>query len=58
LSSILGADLAAASFLVAFGVVLGRLTPVQYLIMVLLEVILFAVNEHLSYVVFKVKDKE
>jgi hypothetical protein len=55
LSSILVADIATASFLIAFGVVLGRLSPGQYLMMVLIQMPLFAANEHLVYGIFKVE---
>lgn len=43
--SIIQADFCVASTCVAFGAVLGKVSPIQLLIMTFLQVTLFAVNE-------------
>ncbi|XP_051896368.1 ammonium transporter Rh type C-like 2 [Pristis pectinata] len=45
--SLINADFCAASVLIAFGAVLGKVSPVQLLIMALFEVTLYAVNEYI-----------
>lgn len=42
---IMNADFAAATVLISFGAVLGVFSPMQLMIMALLEVAVFAVNE-------------
>jgi len=45
LVTMLNADFATASVLISFGVLLGTSTPIQLLIMTLIEIVLFNVNE-------------
>jgi len=45
LTTLLNADFATASVLISFGVVLGTTSPVQLIIMSLIEIVLFNVNE-------------
>lgn len=48
LDDIIGADIAAAVVLISMGALLGRTTPIQLLFMGLIEIIVFAANEHLQ----------
>jgi len=48
--SIIGAEFAAAAVLISFGAVLGKVSPIQLLIMAVVEVVLFQVNQ---LIVFK-----
>jgi len=43
--SILAADVIAATILISFGVVIGKTTPLQLIVMALIEVPLFVINE-------------
>lgn len=43
--SLLGADFTAAAVLISFGVVLGKTSPTQLIVMALLEVPIFVINE-------------
>lgn len=43
----INADFSTATVLISFGAVLGKTSPVQMLIMAILEITLFACNEHL-----------
>jgi hypothetical protein len=54
LENLIGADIAAASVLISMGALLGRISPVQLLVMGLIEIILFASNEHLQIELMKV----
>ena len=45
LYSLLGADFVAACVLISFGVVLGKTTPTQLVIMTIIEIPIFVVNE-------------
>ncbi|XP_078283536.1 ammonium transporter Rh type C-like 2 [Rhinoraja longicauda] len=45
--SLINADFCAASVLIAFGAVLGKVSPVQLMVMSLFEVTLYAVNEYI-----------
>ena len=49
--SLIGAEFAAAAVLISFGAVLGKVSALQLLVMAVVEVVLFQVNE---YVVFKI----
>lgn len=51
---LLSADLATATLLISFGAVLGKTTPLQLVIMGLIETAIFTANEHLGLSVFKV----
>uniref|UniRef100_UPI00398E70D9 ammonium transporter Rh type C-like 2 n=1 Tax=Pristiophorus japonicus TaxID=55135 RepID=UPI00398E70D9 len=54
--SLINADFCAASVLISFGAVLGKVSPVQLLIMSLFEVTLYAVNEFILLNVLGAKD--
>lgn len=56
ITSLLSADLATAALLISFGAVLGKTTPLQLVIMGLIETAIFSVNEHLGLNIFKAKD--
>lgn len=45
--SMINADFSTATVLISFGAVLGKTSPVQLLIMTLLEITTFAINEHI-----------
>ncbi|XP_068231565.1 ammonium transporter Rh type A isoform X2 [Palaemon carinicauda] len=45
LGSLLGADFTAATVLISFGVLLGKATPTQLIIMAMIEIPLFVINE-------------
>ena len=47
-------DFAAAAVLITFGAVLGKLSPIQYVVMAFLEIIVFQVNEYIGLKKFKV----
>uniref|UniRef100_A0A672GHQ3 Ammonium transporter Rh type A n=1 Tax=Salarias fasciatus TaxID=181472 RepID=A0A672GHQ3_SALFA len=44
---IINADFSTATVLISFGAVLGKTSPVQLLIMTILEISIFSINEHL-----------
>lgn len=50
----LGADFSAATVLISFGAVLGKTSPVQLVVMAMIEITIFASNEHLGLHTFKV----
>jgi len=52
LSSLLTADFASAAVLISFGVVLGKTSPLQLILMALIEIVLFVANEVLGRAVF------
>merc|ERR1712001_621547 len=45
LGSMLGADFAAATVLISFGVLIGKTSPLQLIVMALIEIVLFFGNE-------------
>ncbi|XP_075057341.1 ammonium transporter Rh type A [Mixophyes fleayi] len=47
IKSMINADFSTATVLISFGAVLGKTSPVQLLIMAVLEIFVFACNEHL-----------
>jgi ammonium transporter Rh len=51
---LLSADLATATLLISFGAVIGKTTPLQLIIMGLIETAIFTANEHLGLSVLKV----
>lgn len=51
---IINADFSTATVLISFGAVLGKTSPVQLLIMTILEITIFSVNEHLVVTLMKV----
>ncbi|XP_057612374.1 ammonium transporter Rh type C isoform X2 [Chionomys nivalis] len=54
--NIIEADFCVASTCVAFGAVLGKISPVQLLIMTFFQVTLFAVNEYIILYLIEAKD--
>ncbi|CAO2614123.1 Ammonium transporter Rh type C [Lemmus lemmus] len=54
--NIIEADFCVASTCVAFGAVLGKISPVQLLIMTFFQVTLFAVNEYIILCLIEAKD--
>jgi len=48
LGSLLGADFATASVLISFGAVLGKTNSVQLMVMAVIEIVLFNVNEYIG----------
>ncbi|NXP68290.1 RHAG protein, partial [Chloropsis cyanopogon] len=53
--SMINADFSTATALISFGALLGKTSPIQMLIMTLLEITIFACNEHLVTKVFEVQ---
>lgn len=56
LTSLLSADLATAAVLISMGAVLGKTTPLQLLIMGIIEIAVGTANEHLGVEIFKAVD--
>lgn len=56
LTSLINADFAAGSILISFGALVGKMKPTQYLIVALIEIVLYSINESLVYVQFKASD--
>ncbi|OQV17232.1 Ammonium transporter Rh type C-like 2 [Hypsibius exemplaris] len=54
--SLINSDFTAATILISFGVVLGKLSMSQYLIMVLFETVFVTINEWICYEMFFIKD--
>ncbi|NXT07887.1 RHAG protein, partial [Prunella fulvescens] len=54
--SMINADFSTATALISFGALLGKTSPIQMLILTLLEITMFACNEHLVTKVFKATD--
>ena len=50
----LTSDFAAATVLISFGVVIGKTSPLQLIVMSLIEIVLFVVNEVIGRVYFGV----
>ncbi len=48
-------DFAAATILISFGAVLGKASGLQLIIMALIEIVIFAVNEWLGLNIYKVQ---
>nr|AGA93878.1 RhAG [Porichthys notatus] len=53
---IINADFSTATVLISFGAVLGKTSPVQLLIMTILEITIFSINEHLVATVLEAND--
>ncbi|XP_033991422.1 ammonium transporter Rh type A [Trematomus bernacchii] len=53
---LINADFSTATVLISFGAVLGKTSPVQLLIMTILEITIFSINEHLVAEVFEAND--
>ncbi|XP_005490432.2 ammonium transporter Rh type A [Zonotrichia albicollis] len=56
IESMINADFSTATALISFGALLGKTSPIQMLILTLLEIAMFACNEHLVTKVFKATD--
>ncbi|KAF6115825.1 Rh associated glycoprotein [Phyllostomus discolor] len=56
IKNMINADFSTATVLISFGAVLGKISPVQMLIMTIIEITIFAGNEHLVAEVFKASD--
>uniref|UniRef100_A0A8C6ZQN6 Ammonium transporter Rh type A n=2 Tax=Nothoprocta perdicaria TaxID=30464 RepID=A0A8C6ZQN6_NOTPE len=56
IKSMINADFSTAAALISFGALLGKTSPVQMLILTILEITLFACNEHLVTEVFEATD--
>ncbi|XP_058130450.1 ammonium transporter Rh type A [Anopheles ziemanni] len=56
LQNLIGADIAAAAVLISMGALLGRTTPIQLLIMGIIEIAIFAGNEYLQLELVKATD--
>ncbi|NXX33463.1 RHAG protein, partial [Nicator chloris] len=56
IESMINADFSTATALISFGALLGKTSPIQMLILTLLEITIFACNEHLVTTVFKATD--
>nr|BAO93205.1 Rh type B glycoprotain [Lethenteron reissneri] len=56
LESMINADFCSAAVLISFGAVLGKTSPVQLLIMTVIEELIFAVNEFVGIYILRVKD--
>ncbi|NXE74865.1 RHAG protein, partial [Cochlearius cochlearius] len=54
--SMINADFSTATALISFGAVLGKTSPVQMLILTILEITIFACNEHLITTVLQATD--
>ncbi|NXJ97693.1 RHAG protein, partial [Corythaixoides concolor] len=54
--SMIHADLSTATALISFGAVLGKTSPVQMLILTILEITIFACNEHLVTEILQATD--
>ncbi|XP_063416627.1 ammonium transporter Rh type A-like [Mytilus trossulus] len=55
-TDMLTADFAAATVLISFGAVLGKVGPIQLLVMAIIEVVLSQVNEHIGLEMLHVAD--
>ncbi|XP_075564133.1 ammonium transporter Rh type A isoform X2 [Pelecanus crispus] len=56
IKSMINADFSTATALISFGAVLGKTSPVQMLILTILEITIFACNEHLVTEIFQATD--
>ncbi|XP_021514713.1 ammonium transporter Rh type A [Meriones unguiculatus] len=56
IKDMINADFSTATVLISFGAVLGKTSPIQMLIMTILEIAVFAGNEHLVTVTFEASD--
>ena len=52
--SLIGAEFAAAAVLISFGAVLGKVSSTQLLLMALIEIVLFQVNEKIVFYILQV----
>lgn len=56
LDNIIEADISAAAVLISMGAMLGRITPIQLLLMGIIEIVVFAANEHLQLKLMSVRN--
>ncbi|XP_010080528.1 PREDICTED: ammonium transporter Rh type A [Pterocles gutturalis] len=56
IKSMINADFSTAAALISFGAVLGKTSPLQMLILTILEITIFAANEHLVTEIFQATD--
>ncbi|XP_066217492.1 ammonium transporter Rh type A [Saccopteryx leptura] len=56
IKTMINADFSTATVLISFGAVLGKISPLQMLIMTIIEITVFAANEHLVAEMFKASD--
>ncbi|XP_023695180.1 ammonium transporter Rh type A [Paramormyrops kingsleyae] len=56
ISRMINADFSTATVLISFGAVLGKTSPVQLLIMTILEITTFAINEYVVVDIFEARD--
>ncbi|KAF7690403.1 ammonium transporter Rh type A [Silurus meridionalis] len=56
ITSMINADFSTATVLISFGAVLGKTSPVQLLIMTLLEITIFSLNEHVVVELLEASD--
>ncbi|XP_053192567.1 ammonium transporter Rh type A [Scomber japonicus] len=56
IDSMINADFSTATVLISFGAVLGKTSPVQLLIMTVLEITIFCLNEHLAVEILEAND--
>uniref|UniRef100_A0A8D0GMJ8 Ammonium transporter Rh type A n=1 Tax=Sphenodon punctatus TaxID=8508 RepID=A0A8D0GMJ8_SPHPU len=56
IKSMINADFSTAALLISFGAVLGKTSPVQMLIMALMEITIFACNEHVVVEILRATD--
>ncbi|KAM7136895.1 ammonium transporter Rh type A isoform 2-T2 [Molossus nigricans] len=56
IKTMINADFSTATVLISFGAVLGKISPCQMLIMTIIEIAVFAANEHLVTEVFMASD--
>lgn len=56
ITSMLAADFACAAVLISFGALLGKTSPLQMVVLTILEVVIFAVNEYIGVEIFKAVD--
>ncbi|XP_006881983.1 PREDICTED: ammonium transporter Rh type A [Elephantulus edwardii] len=56
IKSMINADFSTATVLISFGAVLGKTSPIQLLIMTIIEITIFAGNEYLVGEIFKASD--
>ncbi|XP_006860678.1 PREDICTED: ammonium transporter Rh type A [Chrysochloris asiatica] len=56
IKNMINADFSTATVLISFGAVLGKISPIQMLIMTIIEIAVFAGNEYLVGEIFKASD--
>jgi ammonium transporter Rh len=50
----LNSDFACASVLISYGALLGKSSPIQLMVMALIEIVIFTINEHIGLNVLNV----